>query len=737
MNKILAYIFIGFICLGCEPNNSSLNETNSAQSSETNNQAMSSFLTAPSSPKPPMAKQQPYQIEYHGITLSDPYHWLKDQSYPEVDDDDVLSYLHEENAYFNQFMDQHKSLVDRLYEEFTGRENQEESAVPWKEGEYLYRWYYQPGNEYRVWARTKIGEDHTVEDNEEIILNENVLAEGQEYHRLASFDVSPNGRYLAYAIDNNGSERYTIHIKDLTTGDLLKDTISETSGDTEWTSDSQTLLYIVVSKEWRPYLVKSHTLGTDANTDNTLFEETDTGFFVGIDKTQSGEFMLIHTGNQVVSEVHAIPANNVSQPLMAFASRDKEIEYYVDHAHEQFYIRTNDNHVNFRLVSTPDDTPQYDNWETLIEGSDNYYLTGFLPLKQTLVLVGKRNGLDEITLRDYSGEEKTLSFPESVYAVGLGTNPEFETNHLRLEYESMITPESTYDYQFTDGSLELRKQQVIPSGYDKNQYHTERLMAPARDGALIPISIVYKKDFKKDGSHPMHLYGYGAYGSGMDPGFSTTQLSLIDRGFSYAIAHVRGGDEMGYQWYLDGKLEKRQNTFNDFIDVGKFLIENNYVSKGNISISGGSAGGELMGAVIVQEPELWKSVNLIVPFVDVLNTMLDTSLPLTPIEWPEWGNPIESKQDYETIAAYSPYDNIEARDYPPMFVAGGLNDPRVTYWEPAKWTAKMRATKTDNNLLLMRMHMGAGHFSSSGRFARLKDDAEEYTFMLLAHGITE
>ncbi len=690
-----------------------------------------SLLQQPASPQPPTAKQIPYSVEYHGITLSDPYHWLKDQGYPEIDDQPVLDYLHQENNYFQQFMGQYQSLVDSLYEEFKGREDEKDSAVPWREGNYTYRWYFRSGSEYRVWSRI---DD---EGEESIILDENKEAEGKDYHRISGFAVSPNGRYLAYGVDNSGSERYTVVIKDLQTGEMLSETIAETSGDLEWAADNKTLFYVLVSKEWRPYLLKRHTLGQSADQDATIFEENDKGFFVSVDKTQSGQYILINTGTQTVSETRAIPADDPLAEPKLLASRDQNIEYYADHAHGNFYIRTNDKHVNFRLAVVGDKEPAYNNWKNLVEGSDDYYLTGFLPLSDYLVLEGKRNGLDEISLQDYSGKVSTLSFPENVFEASISTNPEFETSHLRLSYQSMVTPPSTYDYHFGSQQLELKKEKGIPSGYDKSQYQTERLMATARDGEKVPVSIVYKKGFVKDGSHPMHLYAYGAYGSGMPPFFSTTNLSLLDRGFSFAIAHVRGGDEMGYQWYLDGKLKKRTNTFNDFVDVARFLIDQNYVAKGNISISGRSAGGELMGAVTVQAPDLWRSVNLIVPFVDVLNTMLDDTLPLTPPEWPEWGNPITSKEDYETIKSYSPYDNIEARDYPPMLVSGGLNDPRVTYWEPAKWTAKMRATKTDNNLLVMRMHMGAGHFSSSGRFARLKDDAEEYAFMLLAHGIDQ
>jgi oligopeptidase B len=378
---------------------------------------------------------------------------------------------------------------------------------------------------------------------------------------------------------------------------------------------------------------------------------------------------------------------------------------------------------------------QYDQWQTVFAGSNTRYFKGLQVFRDFVAIEQSIRGLESITIMPSKGSDHEVELPEKVASVSLGYNPNFSQKQLRISYESMITPDSIFDYDVSSKTLNLRKNRKIPSGYDKSLYTTERIMANARDGVEVPITIVYKKGFKKDGSQPLYPYAYGAYSSGLGPDFSATRLSLLDRGFAYAYAHVRGGDEMGYQWYLDGKLDKRTNTFNDFIDVAKHLIDKKYVAKGNISIEGGSAGGELMGAVVNQAPELWRSVNLAVPFVDVLNTMLDATLPLTPPEWSEWGNPLLSKEVFEFMQSYSPYDNIQAKEYPPMLVTGGLNDPRVTYWEPAKWTAKMRATKTDNNLLVMRINMGAGHFSNTGRYGRLKDTAEEYAFALIAHGI--
>jgi oligopeptidase B len=428
---------------------------------------------------------------------------------------------------------------------------------------------------------------------------------------------------------------------------------------------------------------------------------------------------------------------DLSQAPKMLNTREQNFKLRVDHGNGYFYMLSNDTHVNFRIAKSQENQVQYDQWQTVFAGTDSKYFKGIQVFKDFVAIGQSIQGLESVTILPNQGAGYEIALPEKVASVSLGSNPEFSQKQLRIRYESMITPDSIYDYDVSNKTLSLRKVRVIPSGYDKSQYTTERIMAVARDGVKVPITLVYKNGFKKDGSQPLYLYAYGAYASGLEPNFSTIRLSLLDRGFAYAYAHVRGGDEMGYQWYLDGKLDKRSNTFNDLVDVAKHLIDERYVSKGNISIEGGSAGGELMGAVVNQAPELWRSVNLAVPFVDVLNTMLDASLPLTPPEWSEWGNPLISKEVFEFIQSYSPYDNIQAKEYPPMLVTGGLNDPRVTYWEPAKWTAKMRATKTDKNLLVMRINMGAGHFSNTGRYGRLKDYAEEYAFALIAHGIKQ
>ncbi len=681
----------------------------------------------------PVANRDIHSVTYHGKTLSDPYFWLKDQGYPEVDDENVLDYLNQENAYYQEFLKPHEALVNTLFEEFKGRTDEEETSVPYIENGYEYSWFYRPGEEYRVRSRKNL-----VTGVETIFLDETTLADGHEYFVLGGWDISPDNRYLAYSYDTAGDERYAVKIKDLESGEYLTDVLNDVNGGVGFSADGKSLVYALLEKDrWQAKEIKVHSLGQPQSSDVTIFEETDDGFFIGFGFTSDEKYLLIVSSQGEVQETYALPSENLFAAPIKLVGREQGFTQSVDHAHDHFYILANDTHKNFRLARVSDENPVYANWETLEQGSDSVYLMGLQAFDQFLALKSRDRGNEQIRIRDYTGSEHQVSFPESVFAASLGINPEFNQTTLRLNYESMITPDTVFDYDIAEKNLIIRKVKKIPSGYDKSQYITERFMAPSRDGEMVPVSIVYKKGYKKDGSQPLHLYAYGAYSSTVTPGFSTLRLSILDRGFAYAIAHVRGGSMLGYQWYLDGKLQKRSNTFNDFVDVANYLVDENYVAAGNISISGRSAGGEVMGAAVIQAPELWRSVNLGVPFVDVLNTMLDASLPLTPPEWKEWGNPIESAEDYELIQSYSPYDNIQEKEYPPMFVSGGLNDPRVTYWEPAKWTAKMRHMKTDDNLLVMRINMGAGHFSNSGRYGRLKDYAEEYAFMLISHGITE
>jgi len=687
-------------------------------------------LKAPKSLTPPCAKRKAHSYTHHGITVSDPYHWLKDPKYPEVDDEDVLNYLTQENAYFKAVMAPQEKLTETFFSEIKGRIKEDDHAVPWDKNGYRYSWHFEKGAQYRCWTRSKGG-------NETILLDEVKEAADKDFYRLGSLDISPNNTLMAWSVDDTGGERFTIRVRDIDSGEMLKDEIPENSGGIVWTTDSKAFVYVVVSAEWRPYRVMLHRLGTDITQDVLLYEEKDSSFFTGVALTSSEEFILIRSADHVTAEVYAISADDPTATPTLIAERKTNRDLYVDHGQDQFFIRVNDTDKDFRIVTAPTATPSEAHWHEIKAGGTGHYYRGLQVFKNHLVIEDRVDGLDQIIIRNTDGSEHRVGWPEDAYAVGLGNNPNYGQAQIRLNYESMITPLSVFDYSPDSQSHVLMKEQEIPSGYDKSQYETERLHIKARDGALVPVSLVYRKGFKLDSGAPMHLYGYGAYGLGMDPSFSAARLSLLDRGFAYAIAHIRGGDEMGYGWYEAGKLFNRTNTFNDFIDCTEHLIEKGYVKKGNVSISGGSAGGELMGAAANMAPSLFAGIIMHVPFVDVLNTMLDGSLPLTPIEWPEWGNPAESKEVFTYMQSYSPYDQIDTKAYPPMLVTGGLNDPRVTYWEPAKWTAKLRATKSDDNLLTMKINMGAGHGGKSGRFERIEEKAEEYSFMMMAHGLVQ
>ena len=684
-------------------------------------------------PDPPVAQQRPHSYTVHGVTVEDPYHWLKDQSYPEVDDPDVLAYLEAENAYFDAVMAPHKALTDTIFAEIKARQKPDDANVPVKDGDYFYQWRFEAEGQYRIWSRWPAAgqgaeEGPTAEAG--VILDEPALAEGSDYFRLGALSVSNDGRLLAYSADMTGAERFTLRIKSLDTGELLGEVIENTSGNPVWSADDGSFFYAVLDENWRPYQVRRHVLGTPVEDDAVVYEEHDPGFFVGVSSTSSERYVVISSGDHVTAEVYLVPADAPASDPRLVAARREEHDYTLDHQGDRFVIRTNDIHKNNRLVAAPDDDPSEGAWETLLAGSDERYITGFQAFADFLAVEERIDGLDQVRLIDRSGETTHIEFPETAYRVGIGANEEFDSRTLRLGYESMVTPDTVFDYDLDAAKLRTRKVQEIPSGYDASAYVTERLMAPARDGVRVPVSVVRRKDTPTDGSAPLYLYGYGAYGSGMSPNFSTTRLSLLDRGFIYAIAHIRGGDELGYHWYEAGKLDRRTNTFNDFVDVARHLIAEGLTRAGRIAIAGGSAGGELMGAVVNQAPELWGAVAAHVPFVDVLNTMLDTSLPLTPMEWPEWGNPIEDKAAFEYIRSYSPYDQLRSGHYPPILVTAGLSDPRVTYWEPAKYVAKLRTLKEDDNLLLLKTNMGAGHGGKSGRFDSLYEVAEEYAFMV-------
>ncbi len=694
---------------------------------------------------PPVAKKVPHTYTYHGITIEDPYDWLYDKSYPQVDDEDVLDYVKAENAYFEAQMKPFEAQTEALFEEMKARIKEDDTSVPQRRGAFLYWSAISEGEQYTKFYRKPV--DAPADAEGTVILDQNALAEGLEYFRLGAFTISQNGRYLAYSTDTNGSERYTAVIKDLETGELLEDRIENLRGGLTWVAGDSALVYTPSTEEWRSLEIKLHTIGQPNDTDVSLYLEEDQSFSVGAGLSAQDDYLIIASGDNETSEVRFVSADNPTGELTLIKPREKGVEYNVDIRDggegAELWVWTNDDHINFRLAKASLDTPSV--WETVIPGSDEFYLTDFDLFEGFFVTEGRLNGLDKVQIRQYSSPQtvQSIAFPEESYSAGLSNNPEYDQTKLRLSYESMITPDTVYDYDVAANTLEVLKRQEIPSGYNAADYVTRRVEIQARDGTMVPASVVVHKDREKiladagiEGPGPLHLYAYGAYGYAIPPGFSTTRLSLVDRGFAYAIAHIRGGDDLGRKWYLQGKLMERTNTFYDFVDVGRGLIDMGLTAEGMVTASGGSAGGELMGAIINQDPAQYGAVVAHVPFVDVLNTMLNKDLPLTPGEWQEWGNPIESKEAFAFLLSYSPYDQVKAQDYPALMVTAGLNDPRVTYWEPAKWVAKLRDTKTDDNVLVMKTNMGAGHGGKSGRWNSLYETAEEFSFLLWQMGLS-
>jgi oligopeptidase B len=705
-----------------------------------NNEDSARVTTSPaevSQIKPPVAAKRPHTFTRHGITVEDPYDWLYDKSYPVVDDEEVLAHLKAENAYFEAKMEGQKALTEALFTEMRARIKEDDSTVPQKDGDYLYWSEFEEGAQYRKHYRKPVAGGET-----ELLIDENALAEGHEYFSLGAASVSQNGRFLAYSTDTSGSERYTARIKDLQTGEHLPDVLENLRGGLVWVKNDTALVYGPSTEEWRTLEAKLHVIGTPVESDVTLYKEEDQSFGVGTGLSAQEDWLIIATGDNETSEVRLVPAADPTAAPILVKPRRKGVEYSVDVRDGELWVWTNDDHINFRLARAKLEAPG--EWQTVIPGSDDFYLTDFELFKDFFVTEGRLNGLDQIQLRQYADPAAItpITFPEPSYTAGLSNNPEYDMTKLRLAYQSMVTPGTVYDYDVATGRLETLKTQEIPSGYDPSLYVSERLTVTARDGTQVPVSVLMRKDraaiLKKagiEGPGPLHLYAYGAYGYAVPPGFSTTRFSLVDRGFAYAIAHIRGGDDLGRRWYLQGKLFERTNTFNDFVDAGRGLIAKGYTAQGMITASGGSAGGELMGAIVNQDPAQYGAIVAHVPFVDVLNTMLNEKLPLTPGEWQEWGNPIESREAFEYIRSYSPYDQVSAQAYPPMLVTAGLNDPRVTYWEPAKWVARLREMKTDDNLLLLKTNMGAGHGGQSGRWNSLRETAEEFAFILWQMGM--
>ena len=678
-------------------------------------------------PAPPQANRIAHRYERHGRTVVDDYAWLKDAGYPTVGDAAVLSYLEQENAYFEAAMAPVRPLVDTLFAEMKGRMKEDDSSVPRRDGDWLYWWAFETGAQYRCWWRRR--GDGSGDD--EVLLDEVAEAAGHDYFRLGALSVSPDGTLLAWTADASGAERFTLRIRDLATAKDIE-TVSEiVNGAVVWGAGSDVVAYTEVNDNWRTFRARSHRLGSDPAGDPTLYEETvDIGFNVHLGRTHDRRWIVVGTNDHETSELRLLPADDLAAEPLLVSPRQAKRQYSVDSAHGKLWVLTNDDHVNFRLASADPASPG--DWTTVIAGSNGVYLRGVTSFARHLVIEERVDGLDQIRLRTYDGAEHRVPFSEASYTAGLGTNPEYDTSDYRIGYASMVTPDTVYDYDAGAGMLAVRKVREVPSGYDASLYATERLIVPTRDGKNVPVSVVYRKGFEKNGRGPLYLYAYGAYGFAYPPGFSADRLSLLDRGWACAIAHIRGGDDLGYGWYLDGKAEARWNTFHDFSDAAKGLIEAGFAAPGRIAIQGGSAGGELMGVVANTDPALWGAIVADVPFVDVLNTMQDETLPLTPGEWPEWGNPITDPAAFDLIASYSPYDNVVAQEYPPMLITGGLNDPRVTYWEPAKWAARLRAQKTDANPLLLKINMGAGHGGKSGRYEAITEKAEAYAFMIEA-----
>ena len=686
------------------------------------------------SPKPPVAVRRPVVSLHHGDSRTDDYAWLRDPGYPDVRDPAILDYLEAENAYREAVMAPLAGLQETLFRELKGRLKDDDSGVPAKHGPWFYSWRFDPGAQYRTHFR--IPYDKGPDGATQVVLDEPALADGLDYLRVRAVEPSPDHSLLAYSADTDGSERFAIRVRDLASGDDLQDEIPNTSGAPAWATDNRTLFYVRLDAQLRPSSVWRHRLGTPVETDVEVYREADPGFGVSAYLGRDERYLFIRAGDHETSEVRFLPADDpAGDPRLISARRTSRL-YSADHRDGVFWILTDDTHPNQRLVAAPVENPDAENWREEIAASDSVYLTGLDVFRDWLLIEEREAGVKHLRIRHFNdGAEHRIAFPEPAYAVYPAGNAEFGQSHLRIAYQSLVTPQTVWDYDVVTRERTVRKVQEIPSGYDASLYVSEREMAPSHDGALVPVTIVRRRDTPRDGSAPLYLYAYGSYGMNMDPGFGTARLSLLDRGFVFALANPRGGSELGKYWYEAGKLERKENTFRDVIAVARHLAAAGYARAGNMALAGGSAGGLMVGATINMAPELFRAAAAHVPFVDVLNTMLDDTLWLTPGEYPEWGNPAESEEAYRRIAAYSPYDNVGPKAYPHLFVTGGLSDPRVTYWEPAKWVAKLRATKTDDNLLVLRMNMGAGHGGKSGRYEALHEVAEEYAFMLKVFGL--
>ncbi len=677
-------------------------------------------------PAAPVAGIIPKADTLFGDIRVDNYYWLKDKA-----DTSVINYIKAENSYTQAMTAHLKGLEDRLYDEIVARLKETDTSAAQKIDGYYYYSRTLKGQQYPIFCRKK-GE---LASPEEVMLDLNILAQNQKYLNLGAMRVSPDQRYIAYSIDTSGSESYIIRVKDLQSGELLPDIIGPAESDIEWANDNKTVFYETLDETQRPYRLYSHVLGTETGNDPLLYQENDPAYYLGISKTKSKRYLIMTLESNTTDEQWYLDADKPDGKFRIIVPRKHEVEYYVDHRGDEFFIMTNENAKNFKVMRAPIDNPAKSNWSQFIGHSDSVKIEGIDAFKTYLAVYERYGGLERIEVINLDSNGKhSIAFPDPAYSIYQTQNPVYDTDLLRFRYSSMVKPLSVYDYNMSEHKLDLVKQSEI-KGYDQSQYKMERIFATASDGIKVPIILVYKRElFRGDGSNPMLLEGYGAYGLSSDAYFSSSAVSLLNRGFVHAIAQVRGGSEMGRWWYDEGKLMNKRNTFTDFITCAEYLIANKYTSSRMLAIEGGSAGGLLIGAVTTMRPDLFKVVIAQVPFVDILNTMLDPSIPLTVTEYEEWGNPHDSSA-YFYIKSYSPYDNTRKAAYPAMLVTGGLNDPRVGYWEPTKWVARLRADKTDSNDLFLKINMGEGHFGVSGRYAEYKDIAFDYAFCLDELGI--
>ncbi len=672
--------------------------------------------------QPPQAAVKPQSLEIHGHERVDDYYWLKERENPEV-----IAYLEAENAYTTASMKHTEALQEQLFDEIVGRIKKNDESVPYLDNGYYYYSRFEEGKEYPIYCRR----EGSMDGEELVMLDANQRAEGQGYYAARGLEVSSGNDILAFSEDTVGRRIYTLRFKDLTTGEMLADEIAEVTGNVAWAEDNQTLFYTRKDLETlRSHLVFRHVLGTDPADDVLVWNEIDDTFSCWITKTKSKRYLMIGSDSTLSDEIRFLDASTPTDDFEVFLPREREHEYSIDHAGDRFFIRTNDGAKNFKLMSTSVGATARSQWSDVVPHRDDVYLSSFEIFKDYLVVSEREAGLIQLRVMPRSSDgEHYLDFGEAAYDAWIDTNLEFDTNVLRYGYSSLTTPDSVFDYDMNSREKSLMKQDEVLCGFDSSNYTAERLYATAHDGAQIPISLVYRSDVRGDGPSPLLLYAYGSYGYSRDADFRSDRLSLLDRGFVYAIAHIRGGQENGRQWYEDGKLLNKKNTFTDFVDCGDYLVEQGYTTQDELFAMGGSAGGLLMGAIVNMRPELFQGVVAAVPFVDVITTMLDPDIPLTTSEYDEWGNP-NDKEYYDYMLSYSPYDQVEAKDYPAMLITTGLHDSQVQYWEPAKWAAKLRSMKTDDKLLMLHTNMEAGHGGASGRFRRYHETALEYAFML-------